>query len=371
MINLKNNIDCDSNFITKYQLFTTVILTIIGVGNFSYPSSLTKLVGTDGWLVTIIVGFIVYGLIYCIYKVEQINNYKSFIVVLKNNFGDVFGKIVAIILTAFNIYLISIGMRVFAEVLKMYLLPKTPIQFIVLVMILVGILFIRGEFSNMIMFNEISFGIIFIPMLFILIALTKNVDLSRLLPMFQDLPQNYIIAISISAFAFDGIEILYLIIPSVKEKRNIPKVMSGSIIFITVFYIILTIMSIGIFGVNQTKYLMWPTISMIKSINISGSFIEQWEGIVMIFWILFYFTTFANTYFFSCVLLKDTLNLGDVKISSLILAPFVYIFAVYSTNLVEVFKYYAIASIGFSIFSILILIFGLLIVSIIKTRRQC
>lgn len=48
------------------------------------------------------------------------------------------------------------------------------------------------------------------------------------------------------------------------------------------------------------------------------------------------FTTFTNIYYFSADILKDMLHIGDIKISSLLIMPFVYIIALYPENVVEV-----------------------------------
>lgn len=360
----------DKNFITEYQLFATIVLSIVGVGIFSYPSRSAKEIGTDGWIVTIIAGAIAYLLLYSIYKIEEINNYKDFITLLKENFGKVFSKIIVIIFIFFNILVVSIGMRVFVEVLKMYLLEKTPSEFIILTMIITGTIIIRCGLKDIIRFNEICFPIIFIPMILILLILLNHLDFNKILPLLQGKPLEYLKSITLTTFVFEGFEIAYLVIPHVKKKSKIPKVMFISIAFIVLFYIAVTLICLAIFGLSQTKALIWPTISMIKSISIPGYFIEQWEGIVMIFWIMFYITTFVNLYFFSCILLRDTFNLGDIKLTPVILTPFIYIICMYPENLGQVYKWYKFISIMVPTFTIIVLVLMLLIISLMKRRDK-
>ncbi|MCS4454255.1 GerAB/ArcD/ProY family transporter [Clostridium botulinum] len=42
------------------------------------------------------------------------------------------------------------------------------------------------------------------------------------------------------------------------------------------------------FSTEQVKLMLWPGITMIKSIDIPGTFIERWEGIIMAIWTLFF-----------------------------------------------------------------------------------
>ncbi len=82
--------------------------------------------------------------------------------------------------------------------------------------------------------------------------------------------------------------------------------------------------------------MLWPGITIIKSIDIPGTFIERWEGIIMAIWVLFFFTTFTNLYYFSADVLKDMLHIKDIKISALLIIPLIYVIALYPENIAEV-----------------------------------
>jgi spore germination protein (amino acid permease) len=190
-------------------------------------------------------------------------------------------------------------MRVFAEVIKMYLLEHTPTEFILLVMIFTGLYLVRGEVSALVKFNEIAFFAMFIPMILILLFATRGGEITNVLPLLQSSPKAYIKALATASYAFGGFEIAYLILPFMKEKEGIRKTFFKSIIFITLFYAIATILCLMFFTKEHTKKLLWPTITLIRAIVIPGAFIERWEGLVMALWVLFYFTTFVNMYYFS------------------------------------------------------------------------
>jgi hypothetical protein len=57
----------------------------------------------------------------------------------------------------------------------------------------------------------------------------------------------------------------------------------------------------------------------------------------MALWVLFYFTTFVNTYFFSSEIVKNVFKLKDIKISSLLIMPIIYVVALYPENIAEVY----------------------------------
>lgn len=345
----------DKEFITSYGLFSTIVVTVIGVGVFSLPREMVTNASTDGWIVTLISGVISYLLIYIAIKGMQNNNYNKLHYILRFNFGKLIGSILALIFITYNIFAISIGMRVFIEVIKMYLLQKTPTEFLILVTILTGIYIIRGEIGNLVKFNEISFWIMFIPIIVVLLLTLNRTDFTNIFPILNNTSDKYVKALKTTFYSFGGIEVVYLMIPFMKNKKSIAKVAAKSITFISIFYAVMVVFCLAVFAKEQTKTLLWPTITLIKSINIPGAFVERWEGVVMALWVIFYFTTFINGYYLSADVFKDMFKLHDIKISSAFMVPFIYAIALYPENIAEVYDISSSVLPYLQIFSLIIL----------------
>lgn len=329
----------DNRNITNYQLFSSIVVTIVGVGIFSYPSSITAAVKTDGWIVTIAAGLLSFLFTYMIYKIIEMNDYNKFYDILVNNLGKFFGSIIALFFSYYCILYMSIGMRIFAEVLKIFLFDKTHTEVLIIVMILAGIYVVNAGLNNLVKFNELTFFIMFFGLSIIYILMLNNIHLSNILPILHNRPIKLLMTLPKTVFSFAGFEIVYLVLPYIKDRKNISKTIFYSILVVTIFFSVTVILCLATFNVKQTEKLIWPTLSMIKSIYIKDSFIEQWEGIAMIFWILFYVTTFVNYYYFSADIVKSIFNIKDIKVSSFIVMPFIYITSLYLDNIVEVYKF--------------------------------
>lgn len=362
----------ENEFVGKYGLFSSIVVTVVGVGVFSYPSVMANMVGSDGWIVSIAAGAICLACLILMHKAIAKNNYNNFYTMMKSSFGKFFGRVLSVILCAYLILSISLGMRIFAEVIKMTLLEQTPTEFILIVMILSGIYLVRGTVSALVKFNEISFIIMFIPIAIILVFATRSGDLTNVLPIFQNKPEDYLYAIMTSTYAFGGFEIIFLIMPFLKnkDKRSIRKTLLYSIMFITIFYALVVILCLMFFTKDHTKQLIWPTMTLIRAIVIPGAFVERWEGIVMALWVFFYYTTFVNSYFFSSDVIKDAFNLQDIRLSSLILAPIIYVMALYPQNIAEVYDTSSKLIPFFTLFSFIILPLLLIFFGGVKERRK-
>lgn len=360
----------ESRFIRSYALFTSLVVTVIGIGIFDFPRKITNDLGSSGWLITILSGLIGFFLMYVIFLVSKKNNYANYFDILNNNLGKVLGAIVGITYIIFTVININIGIRTFAEVLKVYLLKRTPTQFIVATMILVGIYLIRGGVRSIVNFNQIAFWLMFIPILIVVPFTISGADFSNLLPITTSKPINYLKSMWDISYSFIGIEILFFLAPFMENKKYINKTIVFAMLFITMFYVFITIFVIAVFSNQETKTLLWPTITMMTSIDIKGTFIERWQGIVMAIWVIFYFTTFSNLYYCSSKLLNDIFNVNSIKITSFILMPFIYIGSIYPDNIVDLLRISSKILKPLTIINIAIIPIILLIISMIKQKRR-
>lgn len=357
-------------FINNHGLFATIITAIIGVPAFSYPRELASTVGTDGWIIALVEGLIWCFIVYVTYRVIAINEYGGFYNIVTNNFGKILGFIISIFFIMYNLMFISIQMRMFTEVLKMYLLERTPTEFILIITILVGTYVIRSSVGDLVKFNEIAFGIMFCAIIFVMVFSLNRTNFTNVLPVLSSKPTDYIKAIQTTIYSFAGLQIIYLICPFVKNKKYIAKTVLKGIGFVTIFYVLVVIFTLAILTKDQSKIILWPTIAMIKCINIPGALIERWDGIVMSLWVVFYFTTFSNIYYLVSDITKDVLKLGNIKFSPIIIAPLIYCMAIYYPNIADVHSVLGKVDSTFGFIALILLPLLLYFISRLKQKKR-
>lgn len=356
--------------IKSYGLFSSLAVTTVGVGIFSYPRQLATAVGNEGWIVTIVAGLIFMPLVYLIYKISYYNDFQDFHIIIFNCFGRILGFIILLIFSFYMIFLVSLQMRSFVEVIKMYLLEKTPTEFLIIGTILVASHVVRSGERSIIKFNEIAFWIMFLPIAFMFLALIPISDFTNMLPVFQKPIDNYTKGLFSSLVSFAGFEILFFIMPIFGEKKKIYKTSVKAITFIMIFYVLIVIFTLAVFGESQLKIVLWPTITMVTAIDLPGTFVERWEGVVMALWILFYLTTFINYYYFSSHILTKIIKVRNVKISSVLIIPLIYVLALYPNNINELYEIGGKYLNPLIVFCVVILPIFLFIISAIKFNRK-
>lgn len=129
--------------ISTYQLAVFVFNIIIGIGILTLPASAAKAAENDGWILILISGIICLGLAYLMCYVGERNKDLGFVGTLKKLFGKTIGLLLSIPFILYLIFFASIEIRIFAETAKLYLLPNTPLEFIILPLIFLTVYLAR------------------------------------------------------------------------------------------------------------------------------------------------------------------------------------------------------------------------------------
>lgn len=354
----------------NFGLFTSIIVTVIGIGIFSYPRDVVNIVGNDAVLVTIIAGLINIALLLYIIGALKLNNYEDLSTLIDNNFGRIIRKVVLFIFIAYAVTVISFGVRYFTAVVKVYMLEKTPIEFITIVIVLTGGYHLRKGLDNIIGFNEFIFWFMFIPAFLLLIFPLQEADFTNLLPIFTTSPFGFVKAIFTSIYSFSGFELVYILLPHMQKKNNIKKVSIYSMIFIIIFYCAVVILSLAVFTKSDAKVQMASLITLARVIDISGSFIERWYGVALTLYVLFFYTTFVNFYYFAAYSLSNMVSFKDIKLTPVILSPLIYVISLYPKDIIILEKFISITTVFFFGFTAIIFPSMLYISHALKSKRR-
>lgn len=323
--------------ISSFGVSSFIFLTIVNIGIIFLPSLLANEVNNDAWLLVIIAGAIFILLLYIICKTGFKYSNLGFVETLRFLFGKVIGTVLAIPVAIYALLFISLELRLFAEVTKLYLLHKTPLEFIIYPMIILTVILARMGLEPI----SRAFGILLPIVIFIILALIlvfiQKSDISNLRPFLITPLPKYINGMGYNMFAFAGFEIMMVMFPYIREPKSAFKASVKGILFAIVLYVIVTVECIAGLGVEETKALVWPVMALTKAISIPGGFIEGIEGLLSSAWVILVFTTLvAFLYFFSITAAGIFKHKKPKHFVSLTL-PLIYIIALQGNSIPEVF----------------------------------
>ena len=323
--------------IPNFGVSSFVFLSVVNIGILFLPSLLVNDVNNDAWLLIILAGAISIFLLYIICKTGNKYCNLGFVETLRFLFGKVIGTVLAIPVAIYALLFISLELRLFAEVTKIYLLHNTPLEFIIYPMIILTVILARMGLEPITRTFGILLPVVILIILALILVFTQKSDISNLRPYLTTPPLKYIKGLSSNMIAFAGFEVMLVIFPYIREPKSAFKASMKGMVFVIALYAILTIQCITGLGSEETKALVWPVMALTKSISIPGGFLEGLEGLLSSAWVILVFTSLvAFLYFFSVTAAGIFKHKKPKHFVSLAL-PIIYIIALQGESIPNVF----------------------------------
>ncbi|SCZ00080.1 GerAB/ArcD/ProY family transporter [Alkaliphilus peptidifermentans] len=347
--------------ISPSQIANILILIMLGTGVLTLPRSLAEAAGADGWIILLVGGLLISLIaIAQAYIVKSLPG-KNYMEIITATLSKPVAYIYIVFLVLFLIMLNGFLVRIFAEVVKMFLLFRTPLEVIIVSVLLVTVYLVRQGIEPLARMADLLLPTISILSL-VLFALTiRSGDLKNLLPVFQVSLKQIVEAIPLVLFSFLGFEFVLIFGTYVNKPEKLTKSSGGAVLFILLIYSVLNLATMLTFGTEQTVHLIWPTLTLFKTIEFPGLFIENVEAFVMALWVFIVFMSIAPLYLAKVVLLSDLIKTKEFNFFALPLIPLVYLASLIGDSLAEayeildIFTKYAATIVAF-IFPALILI---------------
>ena len=358
------------NKISSEQVKCLIVAVIIGVGILSLPSDMATILDNDGWVGILLGGLITIPFIIMIDKIFKLYPNKNFFQLGKEIMHPIIFKFILLIFLSYNILLLSLSVRIFSDVIKTYLLETTPLEIIIITMLLAVSYIARSQIETIARMAVMIYPIILGFIIFLIIINIPNLDISNIYPIFNMnyklLPKGILTAL----FSYAGYEFIILVLPLVEDSRETLKSSLKGISLVIGIYLIVFFITLSQYGVHQLKREIWPTIAIVKEVDLPGYFLENLDGIVMAIWVMVVYGTLGPFLHSAGVILSDVLNTREHESLIFPIIPIIYIFAIYPENLVQVENILGKVFNYLSLVAIFIIPAILFILAIIKKRRE-
>ena len=358
------------NKISNGQLKALMVTIVVGVGILSLPSDIAVIMDNDGWIGILLGGLITIPFIIIIDRLFKLYPNKNFFQLGKEILNPIIFKIILVIFLFYIMLLLSISVRIFADVIKAYLLETTPIEIIIITMLLSVSYMARSQIEVIARMAVIIYPIILGFIIFLLIINIPNMDLTNIYPVFQLNYKALLKGVLIGLFSYAGYEFILLVLPMAENHKGTLKYCLNGIFIVIAIYLIVFFITLSQYGIHQLKREIWPTIAIVKEIDLPGYFLENLDGIIMAIWVMVIYGTLGSFLHFSGVVLSDILNTKEHQYLILPIIPIIYIISLYPKNLVQVEKILVKIFNYISIVSIMIIPTILFVLGLVKKRRE-
>ncbi len=323
--------------ITSKQLIFIMIGAMLGSGILSLPRLAAKEVNQDAWFAVILGSLFPLASLMLIRLLYKLNSSGSFVKVCRKVSGKHFGSIFSVLLVLYSILTASILLRVFMEVISMFLLTDTPMIVKLILMLGVCAYLVSTNARVLGRVYEFLFYLLLPIIFFSLPSVFTNADFRNLLPVFNHSISEYAKASLTTGFAFSGFELYIIFHPYVIRKKEAFGASLYALAITSSIYVYIVAAVISVFGSELAQLFTWPTLRVLATAEVPV--LERIEFLFIQAWIGVSFRPIALQYFSASHIITELLGLKSQKWSTLALFPIIIAISYYPKDIFTVFKY--------------------------------
>lgn len=253
--------------------------------------------------------------------------------------GKHIGKTVLFIYIIWIFLVTSLYVRYFADRFTISIYIFAPIQFFMITLLLFVYVVCRNRLEYFARLVEVFFIVLAIFFLGSIIIAIPNIKISNIFPVttYDVLP---VLKSSFSLISLWGyITYLFFLSDKVSNTADFKKYFGKITIVLVIGSIIVTLITVGIFGAQLTKDLVLPFFTFFKNIQILDV-IERVEAILISLWLVTDFVIVATFIFINARLIRKTFNLTSSKEMVTPIIFIVFILSQYlSENIFEILSF--------------------------------
>lgn len=323
--------------ITPKQMSTIIISTLIGIGILSLPRGVVEEAGPDGWLLIILGAIGALGVSFIMIRLGALFPGQTAVEYSQTLLSMPVGIVVSFGFALYFIFFSAFEARVFAEILKQFLLYKTPTEVIVITMLLTSAYLVRCGIEVIGRVAEIVVPLILFPYIIVVLPIIPNMDLTNFLPFMKTPPLRILLGTTTVVTAYLGFETILLFYPFINKPRYTARAMFTGITTVMVFYLFTTVVNIAVFGVSEIKHLIWPAFTLLRIVDIPGAFVQNVHGVMMAIWVVSIFFTLSVFYFSGTLIVSKIIRVKDHSFLVLPLVSVIYFLALIPDNIAQVY----------------------------------
>jgi len=324
--------------ITLPQTIAILISTIIGVGILPLPLFAVRGAGSGAPLQTLFGIIIAFAGLAVLAILGQRFPRKTLIQYSEAIIGKWAAWICSALIIIFFSLLTAFTAREFGEVVITSVLKNTPVEVTVIVMLLLAAISCRNSLVTFAYIHYFYLPFLLVPGWLIIILSLKNAEIVNLQPIWGNAPHNFTTGAIIIAALFQGAFILSGIIPAMKHPRKALVAAVWSIVITGALYLAIVAAAVGVFGAEETKKLLWPTLELAKTTSLPANVLERLDAAFLAVWVTAVFTTLYSTYTLTIQAITDLFRLRDYRMFAIFLLPIIFIIAMQPQNIVQMYS---------------------------------
>lgn len=269
--------------VSPYFLFFLVHSAQTGVATLTFQTKIIEGAGHNAWLSVLALGFILHMVFFMMLYILRQSSTGDILSFHKETFGKIIGGMLNIMLAAYCTIASLYTLYTYIDLLQIWVFDGIASWEFALLLIIVIYYIVAGGFRTV---TAIAYWGVVIPsfMFLSIIYLLYYVEFSYLQPFFLYGVKDHFISAKEAVPLYLGFENVLFFYPFIKEREKSRKWGHLGLLFTTFVYTVISIVTLMFFTLDKLEHLTWPTLTMIKIIQLP--FLERFEFIFIFTWLL-------------------------------------------------------------------------------------
>lgn len=330
--------------VTVLQASAITISTIVGVGVLALPLAAARAADAGAPLVTFLGMVLAFVGLFFMTRLGMRFPNDSYIQYSEVIMGRWLGTIGSLVSILFFAVLCSLVAREFGEVVVTAVLKNTPLEVTVLVMLLLAALSARKNIMSFAYIHLFYSPFILIPALLIVALSLKSANVINVLPVWGNDPSGIPMGIITLSTVFQGYFIMMMVIPAMCRPEKAMRASFWAMLVTGLLYTLIVIATVGVFGAEETKTLLWPTLELAKATSLPANVLERLDAVFLAVWVTAVFTSLFSCYYFTIYSISKMLKLADQGMLSFFILPILFVLAMLPQSLLQLNELNAVIS---------------------------
>lgn len=321
--------------ITVPQAITLIITTIVGTGILSLPGDVARIADSDGWIIVLLGSLIILACSFAIAILLRRYPQDTFVEYSQKIVGRFPAYLLSILLIVYFMIITSVITRKFADVMIAFMFRRTPMEFLILTQMLMAVYLLRHGIEPTARISEILLPVMILPVVAMYLIGIPKADFTELLPFLNTPVKTIAIGSFYTAFSLLGPEILLVVGPYIRSPEKSFRVVTASMVAITALYLFVVVIVFATLGVEDTRLMLWPSMTIIRTIMAPGGIFERLDALALALWTIAAFTSINGYYFSAGLALAHISKTREFKFYITMMFPWIYLFTVFSRNVLQ------------------------------------
>lgn len=287
-------------------------ITICAKIFYTSPGYLSRLVGTTGWMTTLVSTLTSLAAFSVVLFLFSRYPGKNIIEIFFLTLGPFFGALFSLAFSAAFLVSAGIMIREFSDVMKIYVLLNTPISLVVVVFIIGVVVVSMLGLETLVRFARLSVYVILAAFLLVLLLGLENYRFANIAPFFGYGAGPTLLQGAARSSFYDSVMILTVFSGSLQGTKFLRKagyrslVIAGAITSLGLLCFSLT------FPVSTLQELTDPMLELARTIHY-GSFFQRMEPIFIFIWVVSSLIATTALFYASVSSYSKTFRIQDTK----------------------------------------------------------